>query len=101
MTKWEEEMLEIINSGRELTESEIGKLVDRFEIEVENGSNRRWSRTNTSICQVGDRYFKVEWEQGLTENQEDYYGEQPVEVELFEEERTVTKTFMYREWKEK
>ena len=96
--EWEKEMLEVIDSEFELSESHLQKLVGRFEIESTKGENRRWSRSVESICKVGDRYFMVDWEEGLTENQDDGYYDQPIEVKLFEEERTVTRTFMYREW---
>ena len=100
-TEWENEMLELIDSEYDLTESQLSKLVDRFEIELTKGENRRWSRSVESICKVGSRYFKVDWEEGLTECQEDMYYDQPTEVELFEEERTITKTYTHREWKDK
>ena len=48
----------------------------------------------TTIVQVADRFFKIDWERGLTECQEDEYWDQPVEVTPHEYEKTIT----VREW---
>lgn len=45
-------------------------VLDVPEYERINGENRRWTRTVTSIFQFGDRFFSVDWEEGLTEMQE-------------------------------
>ena len=39
--------------------------------------------------QIEDRYFSIGFDQGLTENQEDYFDSQPVEVELKETEKVI------------
>lgn len=77
---FEEIMVDGIESGLSLTEAELERVVDEFGIETMYGENRRWSRTNATIAQLCDRYFRVEWEEGLTENQENSYTNQPVEV---------------------
>ena len=82
MDEWELELLAKIDNKEKLTESEISDLVCECEGEVKYGQNRRWSRSATTISKLGDRYFRIEWKNGLTENQ-------PIEVELKEYEKIV------------
>ena len=89
MDKWELELLAKIDNKEKLTESEISDLVAECEVEVKYGQNRRWSRSATTISKLGDRYFRIEWENGLTENQPNYFNNQPIEVELKEYEKIV------------
>jgi hypothetical protein len=77
----EEVLLDKILAGEELTEQRLKDLVHECnEVDREVGENRRWTRTIESVIKLADMYFMVSWEQGLTENQEDSYFEQPVEV---------------------
>lgn len=96
MDKWEKEILNKIDNDEKLTESELSELTCD-DIEREYGDNRRWSRSVESICKIGDRYFSITWEQGLTECQEDEYYSQPVEVKKVTYEKTITVT----EWRAK
>lgn len=76
-------MVQKIENHEDLTEREIRTLVfECNEVERCEGENRRWSRTVSSIIELCGRFFKVIWEQGLTENQDDSFYEQPYEVEL-------------------
>lgn len=96
MNKYEKEMLAKLDSGETLSEHEISELVYEFnEVDRDYGENRRWSRGVCSIIEIGGRYFEVIWEQGLTENQENEFWEQPYEVEKHIYEKTVKVT----EWK--
>lgn len=80
---FDEIMVQKIESHEDLTEKEIRTLVfECNEVERCEGENRRWSRTVSSIIELCGRFFKVIWEQGLTENQDDSFYEQPYEVEL-------------------
>ena len=96
MEKYEEELLKKIDSGEELTRSELCDIIFEFKVENKKGENRRWSRSVRTISKIGDRYFSTNWEQGLTECQEDEYWEQPVEVEKV----TYEKIIIVTEWKE-
>jgi len=86
---FEEIIVGKIDNNEKLTESELRNLVWEYEVETENGENRRWSRTNTTIVKLLDRYFSVDWEEGLTESQENEYYEQPYEVVCKTEEKTI------------
>jgi hypothetical protein len=92
---YEEIILNKIDSGEKLNESELSSLVWEFEeIEREYGDNRRWSRSVTSIVKINNRYFCIEWENGLTENQPNEFYDQPYEVE----KKTYEKTIVVTEW---
>ena len=75
------------------------ELYDLLEFELcnyrEYGDNNRWDRCVSSICELDNRYFKLNWFEGLTEMQENSFYEQPYEVEKVEYEKTITVT----EWK--
>ena len=46
---YENEFLEKIDSGKELSKGELRDLICRYEIESEYGENRRWTRSVESI----------------------------------------------------
>lgn len=80
---FDELMVQKIDNGEELTEKELRTLVfECNEVERHKGENRRWSRTVESVIELCGRFFKITWEQGLTESQENDFHEQPYEVEL-------------------
>ena len=76
------EFLERYDKKEDFSESELEELeyfgegIDRIE-----GANRRWTRTIKNIFKVEDRYFALEFEEGLTEMQDNVYNKQPYEVE--------------------
>lgn len=89
-----EELLYKIDNGIELDRKDLKKLIGNFDIKEDYGENGRWTRSVTTICQLGERYFSVDWKEGLTEFQENEYCHQPIEVELKEYEKVVK----VREW---
>ena len=94
---YEEYMLGKIDSGEELTETELSELCWNFNVvDISYGENRRWSRSIRSIIEICGRYFALDWEAGLTEYQENEFYNQPVEVEKKEYTKTITVT----EWNE-
>lgn len=94
MNKYDEELLRKIDNGEELTRSELCDIIFEYEVKREYGDNRRWSRSVTTISKIGDRYFSTNWEQGLTESQENEYYNQPIEVQ----KKTYKKTITITEW---
>lgn len=89
-----EVLSEKLSAGEELSEQELCDfarcLPQEDEIEGEEG---RWSRAMTTIVKLpGEEYWAIDWERGLTEYQEDYYGEQPRRV------RPVEKVIVVRNW---
>lgn len=57
----------------------------------------RWTRHITTICELNNHYYAVEWDAGLTEMQEDEFYCQPYEVFPEEEQRLIT----FTKWKNK
>lgn len=74
--------------GFNLNEQDLSELVWGSEvIHQEKGEDRRWSRTIITVIELsnGDQYA-IEWEEGLTENQENEFFEQPKKVNVKEKE---------------
>ena len=92
---FEEIMVKKILDGEKLSEKEL-RAISEYEIDRENGENRRWSRTVTSILEMCGRYFALKWEEGLTEYQDNEFYNQPYEVV----KKTYQKTITVTEWVE-
>lgn len=75
-----------LDKGEKLSEDEIEYLAldtygeDVREVETTFEEPGRWSRGAHTIVQLYDRYWRVDWDQGLTEMQDNDFWEQPVEV---------------------
>lgn len=94
---YDEYILNKIDSDINLSEEELNSLRWEFdEVEKMCEENRRWSRSVRSIIKIKNRYFALDWEEGLTELQENEFYNQPIEVEKTEYQKTITVT----EWKE-
>ena len=90
---FDEIMVDKIDKGEELTEKELKMMVfECKEVSLDEGENRRWSRTNTSIIELCGRFFSINWEEGLTENQDNEFYWQPFEVRKEEYEKTIIVT---------
>lgn len=89
---FDELMFYKIETGEKLTEKELSELVWGYSIETSYGDNNRWTRSVTSIVQLGDKYFSIDWEEGLTEYQDNEFFAQPVEVVKKTYEKTITVT---------
>ena len=83
---------EKVLNGEELSNEELSYLIHEYEVETEFGQHRRWSRDATTISEVQGRFFMTSWENGLTENQESEYYDQPTEVKKVTTEKTITVT---------
>lgn len=87
---YKEELLNKIDSGKNLTEDELQHLIwECEEVDRDYGDNGRWTRGVISVVELCGRYFEVYWEEGLTEYQENEYYNQPVEVEKKEYDKTI------------
>jgi len=89
----EEKAVMKLKNKESLSENEISTLVNWFEeVYREEGEARRWSRYVLSVLNIDDELYAIEWDQGLTENQENEYFNQPYPVELKEKEVTIKVT---------
>jgi hypothetical protein len=92
MENQHDELIQKLLNRESLSESEIQDLVyeyDDYIFEQEKGENRRWSRGVMTVFKVDDRYFMVNWDEGLTEYQENEFYDQPYEVTLKVEEQII------------
>lgn len=94
---FDEIILQKIEKGEPLDKDELRELVHEYKVETHHGSNRRWTRTNTTIICLMNRYFKIKWDEGLTEYQEnEYWDNKPREVFMHTYQKMVEVT----EWLE-
>lgn len=80
---FEEIILDKIDRGISLTESELFDIVSEYSVKSEYGSKGRWQRSVNSIVKIKERYFSIMWREGLeglTEYQECSFSNQPKEV---------------------
>ena len=84
------------DSSYDTIESVCKRLLE-YSISATYHESKRWTTPVTSICKVGTRYFKVDWDEGLTEYQDNQYLYNPTEVyeataNVIIPEHTVTRT---------
>lgn len=92
---FEEVMLGKIDRGETLTEEELRELVFEYEHETTNiGDKLRWTQPKRTIVKLDDRYFRINWQEALTEMQGNEFDNQPVEVEQYE------KVIVVKEWRD-
>ena len=86
----EEYFLFLIENNIPFDKEDFCEMVDRFEIGHSMGEPRRWTRTIYSICKIQDKYYCINWEQGLTEYQENLYDDSTItKVRFTDEARTI------------
>lgn len=82
-----------LDLGEKLKENEIRNLLyNSDEVYQEKDEDRRWSRSVTTVVRINDKLYAIEWEEGLTENQENEFYNQPYEVELEQKPVTIIQT---------
>lgn len=90
----EQEFLKRFDNGEEFDEEELREIVKEeiFNIVDTQSDNElhRWTRNVTTVFEVGGRLFALEWQQGLTEDCDDEFYNQPYEVEKKEKTIVVT-----------
>ena len=91
--KYEIELLKKIRSNESFTEEEIVSLFDRLqEVDEKRYDRDRWWTPIETIFKVKDTYILLEWNEGLTEYQENEYDFNPYEVYYVE------RTIVVKEW---
>ena len=79
--KFEAEVIRRIDSKENFDEDELSELLWRLdEVDRIQYDDDRWTRPVSSILRIGERFFQLDWDKGLTEYQESYFEEQPFEV---------------------
>lgn len=90
-----EEFLQRYDSGKpNFTEDEIKDMAyEEFGnyVTTAEGETHRWYQEVETIFEVGDRLFAVNWDRGLTEQQENDFDD----AEVYEVERKEKIIFIY------
>ncbi|OFW61785.1 MAG: hypothetical protein A2Z35_06010 [Actinobacteria bacterium RBG_19FT_COMBO_36_27] len=86
-------IIDKIKNGVELTSDEVEKTIWSFDqVKTIVGESRRWSQSCEVILKIDGKLYSVEYDKGLTENQEnEYFPQIAVEVEEIEETIKVKK----------
>ena len=91
--KYEEEVLKKIRNNEDFTTEEYESLFYMLkEVDEKRYDKHRWYTPVDTIFKVKDTYILLEWEEGLTEYQEDTYCFAPYEVYYKE------KVIVEKEW---
>ncbi len=93
MTK--QEFLRKFDSKEKFTEKEIKNLIfydDVNEVDRIEEEKERWTQSIAVIIEINGRYFKLRYDEGLTEMQANIYYTDVVEV------KPVKKTIIITEW---
>lgn len=80
----EEIILKKIANKEQLTAKDVEMLIyeDGFNVETVVIDKYDWTELVNTIIELDGKYYRVYWEQALTENQEDYFESQlAIEVE--------------------
>lgn len=86
-----------LKKGEKLAEGEISEILwNNEEVYVEEGEDRRWSKSMLTVVKIDEKLYAIEWEKGLTEMQEDEFYEQPYPVNMEKREVVTIKTFITR-----
>ena len=86
------ELEEKIYKGEKLTERELKEIISECdEVDAITGDIGRWNQWITTIIQIEDKLFAIDWLRGLTEYQENSFFDQPYEVER--KTRVVTEVY--------
>lgn len=80
-----------IDAGVKLDDDELEELPFWSNEDIE-GDSGHLDQIIKSIIEYNGRFFSLHWRRGLTEYQENWYGEQPVEVQKIERQKTITVT---------
>ena len=86
-----DETIAKLKNGENLDESELMMLCCDGCIEDElEGDSGRWTQGVSTIIDIGDQLYRIDWSRGLTEYQDNEFYHQPYKVEKIE--KVVTKT---------
>lgn len=97
MEPYEVDFLKRFDRGEEFGEEELKEFSYGFrKVDEIEGDEHRWYRVMQTIIEIGERYFSIVWQKGLTEMQENVFPYQPKEVVKKVYEKTIEVT----EWVE-
>lgn len=78
-----------LKKGEKLNEREINTLVwDGVRVDEIKGDSGRWTQHIGTIIEIDGELWRIDWEMGLTECQDDEFWNQPYRVKKIEKEVT-------------
>ena len=80
MKDFEQYIIDKYDNKEPLTKEEVRELIWDYDYERIEGESRRWNRWINVIIKLKDRYFRVGFDEGLTEMQPNEYYTDIVEV---------------------
>lgn len=96
MEDFQQYIINKYDNKEKLTPDDIETLVWEYEWEREEYENRRWSRWVEVIVKLKDRYFRVGYDEGLTEMQPNEYYDTSIEEVI-----PIEKTIVVIDWVKK
>lgn len=79
------EIVAKLKKGEKLNEREINTLVwDSVMVDEIEGDSGRWTQHIGTIIEIDGELWRIDWERGLTELQEDEFWDQPYRVKKIE-----------------
>lgn len=87
---FEQTMADKIARKEDLTEEELKTLVWEYQVDIQEKDSGRWTKHMRSIVELCGDLYSINFEQGLTEYQENEYPYQPVKVKKVEITKTIT-----------
>lgn len=91
MENFEQYIINKYDSKEALTPRDIRILVEEFEWERKEHEKRRWSRWVDVVVKLENRFFRVGYDEGLTEMQDNEYDDTSIE-EVVPVETTIVVT---------
>ena len=77
-----------------MTKAEVKEQVQEGEnIEEIQGEDRRWSRRSFVIFKRDEKFYRIYWEEALTENQDHEFEDQEAE-----EVKPIEETIVVKKW---
>ncbi|PIT54690.1 hypothetical protein [Snodgrassella alvi] len=67
---FEQEIYKKIIAGKKLSKNELSAVICCFKVDEDV----------QTIVRINDKHYAIDWRRGLTENQDNSYGNQPYEV---------------------
>lgn len=89
MKDFEQYIIDKYDNKEPLTKEEVRELIWDYDYERIEGESRRWNRWINVIIKLKDRYFRVGFDEGLTEMQPNEYYTDIVEVKPVATVKTV------------
>ena len=94
LPEWQRRIIRKLENGERLADVELKEMVWNLPQVAENKSSDldRWTRSVETIVELNNKLYRIMWDQGLTEMQEDEFYNQPEEVKPYPVEEVVQTT---------